>query len=72
VTHVDERRSSLIIALVFALCLVAGSAPRIVGDGREYLAQALNFAAFNPPSLGRQTIPAIERRLVAIDPVMSG
>jgi len=68
VTAVDERRSSLIIALVFALCLVAGSAPRIVGDGGEYLAQALNFAAFNPPSLGRQTIPAIHQRITEIAP----
>jgi hypothetical protein len=68
VTPVDERRSSLIIALVFALCLVAGSAPRIVGDGGEYLAQALNFAAFNPPSLGRQTIPAIHQRITEIAP----
>jgi hypothetical protein len=68
VTAVDERRSSLIIALVFALCLVAGSTPRIVGDGGEYLAQALNFAALNPPSLGRQTIPAIHQRIAEIAP----
>lgn len=68
---VDESRSRLWLALLFALCLIAGSAPRVVGDGGEYLAQALNFAAFNPPSFGRQAIPAIERRVAEIEPALA-
>lgn len=71
-TRVDERRSSLWLALAFALCLIAGSTPRVVGDGGEYLAQALNFAALNRPSLGRQAIPVIERRIIELEPALGG
>lgn len=70
-TAVDERRKGLIVAAAFALCLIAGSPARIVGDGGEYLAQALNFAAFNPPSLGRQSIPVIQQRIVELEPALS-
>jgi hypothetical protein len=69
---VDEHRRSLWLALAFALCLIAGSSPRIVGDGGEYLAQALNFSAFNRPSLGRQAIPVIERRILELEPALAG
>ncbi len=68
---VQDHRTCLVVALAFALCLIAGSAPRIIGDGGEYLAQALNFAALNPPSFGRQTIPQIERRLAETVPDLS-
>jgi hypothetical protein len=71
VTRVDEHRGSLWLALAFALCLIAGSAPRIVGDGGEYLAQALNFSDFNRPSLGRQAIPIIERRIIELEPALA-
>jgi hypothetical protein len=71
VTRVDEHRRSLWLALAFALCLIAGSTPRIVGDGGEYLAQALNFSDFNRPSLGRQAIPVIERRIIELEPALA-
>ncbi|ODS53274.1 MAG: hypothetical protein ABS36_15255 [Acidobacteria bacterium SCN 69-37] len=70
-TAVPEHRTRLIAALALALCLIAGSAPRLVGDGAEYLAQALNFASLNRPSLGRQAIGAIERRVGTIDPALA-
>lgn len=61
----------LVVALAFALSLIAGSAPRIIGDGGEYLSQALNFAALNRPSLGRQAIPQIERQVIDVAPPLS-
>jgi len=42
--------SQLLVALTVALVLVWGSPPRLVGDGHEYMVQALNFARFSGPS----------------------
>ena len=70
-TRVSDRTTPLVVAGALALCLIAGSVPRIVGDGGEYLAQALNFSAFNPPSLGRQAIPAIQQRISDLEPTLS-
>jgi hypothetical protein len=67
-TDARIQRTRLLLALSFALVLVAGSAPRVIGDGGEYLAQALNFASLNRPSFGRQAIPVIERQVSAADP----
>lgn len=67
-TRVSERIRFLAAAAALMLCLVAGSPPRIVGDGGEYVAQALNFAQLDGPSLGRRAIPALERRIAALDP----
>src|SRR5688572_21019770 len=53
------------------LCLVAGSTPRVVGDGVEYVSQAINFSMFDGPSLGRREIPEIEARLAAFNPVLA-
>lgn len=70
-TGVPERTRFLVVAAALALCLVAGSPARIVGDGGEYLAQALNFAALDGPSLGRQAIPELEQRIAALAPNLS-
>ena len=67
----SERARALAVALALTFCLVAGSSPRIVGDGGEYLAQAMNFAAFNAPSLGRRAIQTIEARIRAMEPALS-
>jgi hypothetical protein len=62
-------RSAFAVATVsIAFCLIAGSSPRVIGDGGEYLAQALNFAAFDGPSLGRQAIPQLEARIAELEP----
>jgi hypothetical protein len=70
VTRVGEHRTRLVAGLALALCLIAGSTPRIVGDGGEYLAQALNFAALNPPPLSRRVMPDLERRVIEIEPAL--
>jgi hypothetical protein len=63
-----KLRVSLLVALAVALVLVWGSPPRLIGDGYEYMAQALSFARFSGPSIDRRVIPWIERRLAAIEP----
>jgi hypothetical protein len=68
---VPDRARGLAIFLALAFCLVAGSTPRIVGDGGEYLVQAMNFASFNRPSLGRRAILEIEPQIHAIEPALS-
>ena len=67
----SEQRAGLFLAGALILCLLAGSTPRIVGDGGEYMAQAMNFAAFNGPALGRQVIPPIQRRIAELSPELS-
>jgi hypothetical protein len=46
---------------------VWGSPPRLVGDGYEYMTQALNFARFTGPSIDHRVIPWMQRRLAAVD-----
>jgi hypothetical protein len=58
------------IAGALALALIAGSRPGVVGDGGEYLAQALNFARFEGPSFGLRSAAAIERQVKAIEPTL--
>lgn len=65
------RRQSLLVAAALAVCLVAGSEPRIVGDGGEYLAQAMNFASFNRPALRPADIPPIQARIAAFEPLLA-
>lgn len=64
-------RLSLLAALIAALVLVSGSRPRLVGDGHEYLVQALNFARFTGPSIDHRVFPWMQRRLVALEPRFS-
>lgn len=63
-TAVRERARFLLMAGAVALCLVAGSPARVVGDGGEYLTQALNFATLHLPPLGR-------RALIDLQPVVT-
>lgn len=72
VTRVSERATHLVLAGVFALCLIAGSPTRIVGDGGEYMVQALNFAQLNPPPLGRRALASIQPRIVELAPELAG
>ena len=58
VTAVDERSGRTCFWHWSSRCAWWQVPAAIVGDGGEYLAQALNFAAFNRPSLGRQDHPA--------------
>ena len=63
-----KLRVSLLIAFALALVLVSGSSPRLVGDGHEYMVQALNFARFSGPSIDHRVIPWMQRRLTTLDP----
>lgn len=68
----DDRRRLLVIAGALALCLVAGSSPRVVGDGGEYLTQAMHFAELNLPPMSRRVIPSLQQRVIDVDPVTLG
>lgn len=59
------------IALALCLCVVAGSTPRIVGDGGEYLTQALNFASGEGPAIAEADVPALEARVVEVSPALA-
>jgi len=54
-----DRRKALVAALAVALALVAGSPPRMYGDGGEYVALALNFASFRGPAISEDAIPEL-------------
>ncbi|MEO7190345.1 MAG: hypothetical protein ABI051_04760 [Vicinamibacterales bacterium] len=59
--------ATILIACVVAW-LLAGSRLRVVGDGVEYLAQALNFAVLEKPSVGRKDVARIEAQVAETDP----
>lgn len=68
----SESRGAVLVFLVAAACLVAGSTPRLPGDGGEYLALALNFANLRGPSIATADAPAlageIQRTIAPNDP----
>jgi hypothetical protein len=51
---------ALLIALALGVSLIAGSTPRAVGDGGEYLAMALNLAAFRGPAIAARDATRLE------------
>src|SRR5215210_7594318 len=61
------RPQVLIVAGTLALSLIAGSPPRFVGDGREYFAQAINFASFHGPAFRPVDIPRIQSHITRFD-----
>jgi hypothetical protein len=65
------RSHVLVVAGALAICLLAGSPQRIVGDGGEYLAQAINFASFHGPALRPSEIPGIQSRIAEFDPQLA-
>ena len=66
------RRSSLLgIAGAVTLALLIASPQRLVGDGREYLAQAIDFASFHGPALRPRDLDAIRDELARFDPALS-
>ena len=62
------RTELLLVAGALAVCLIAGSPPRFVGDGREYFAQATNFAALHGPAFRPGDIPRIQSQIARFDP----
>src|SRR5262245_66316388 len=62
------RARTMILAGAIAICLIAGSPQRLVGDGREYLAQAIEFASFRGPAFRPVDIPHIQAELARFDP----
>ena len=65
------RGHILIVAGALALCLIAGSPQRLVGDGREYLAQAVNFASFHGPAFRPADIPSVQSEIARFDPALA-
>jgi hypothetical protein len=63
-----QRLACLVAAAAIAATLVATSPPRIVGDGVEYVSQALNFSHFSGPSFGRREMRDVEARVKSVDP----
>ena len=66
------RAQVLIVAGALAVCLIAGSPQRFVGDGREYFAQATNFASFHGPAFRPADIPHIQSQIARFDPGLGG
>jgi hypothetical protein len=63
-----DRRKALIAALAVALSLAAGSPPRTEGDGGEYVALALNFAAFHGPAIAEDAISGLQATIGRHEP----
>ena len=61
----------LILAGALALCLIARSPQQLIGDGREYLAQAVEFASFRGPAFRPADIPHIQEELARFDPALA-
>ena len=62
------RAQVVILAGGLAVCLIAGSPQRLIGDGREYLAQAIEFASFRGPAFRPGDIPHVQAELARFDP----
>ena len=65
------RAPTVMIAGLLAICLIAGAPQRLVGDGREYLAQAIEFASFRGPAFRPADIPHIQTELARFDPSLA-
>jgi hypothetical protein len=65
------RAQTLMVAGAVAVCLIAASPQRLVGDGREYLAQAVNFASFHGPAFRPADIPAVQSEIARFDPALA-
>ncbi len=66
------RPRALVIAAAMALCLVAGSRPRAVGDGGEYIAMALNLASWHRPAVATADLFWIQEAVAGIDASLDG
>ena len=66
------RRSYILcVAGALAGSLIAASPQRLVGDGREYLAQALNFASLHGPPLRPRDLDGIRLEMARFDPALA-
>jgi hypothetical protein len=64
-----------VVALLYGFLLVAlaaGSTPRTVGDGGEYLAYALALSRGHAPSLSADTLAIVKQDIPAIEPRLAG
>jgi hypothetical protein len=66
-----DRRKVLVAALAVALSLIAGSHPRTVGDGGEYVALALNFASLHGPAIAEDAVPSIQASIAQYQPSLA-
>src|SRR3982751_5245705 len=62
------RRAVFGAAVALILCLAAGSRPRVLGDGVEYLTMALNFASGHGPAVAPKDVASLQRQLADVDP----
>jgi len=68
---VIARVRVLFVAAAVLIALVVTSPPRIVGDGVEYVSQAMNFSRLHGPAFGRRELRDVETRLKAVDPLLA-
>lgn len=66
-----STRQIVLAAVVLAFCLVAGAPSRVVGDGGEYLAQALNFASGSGPAITGSDVPNVQDAVVRSAPMLA-
>jgi hypothetical protein len=60
------------LGLACALCLVAGSTPRAVGDGVQYVVQALNFSRGGGPAITGADLAVLDADAARLAPEMAG
>ena len=65
------RAYVLAVAGIAAVALIAGAPRRLVGDGREYLAQAINFASLHGPALRPAHLDDIQSEMARFDPSLA-
>jgi hypothetical protein len=65
------RARALLIAAALAFAMIAGSSPRVVGDGGEYLVLALNFAAFQGPAVDPNRLPGLSAEVGRASPALA-
>ncbi len=68
---VAVRVRAVVVAALIVAALVATSPPRIVGDGVEYVSQAMNFSHLDGPSFGRREMRDVEGQVKAVAPELA-
>ncbi|HET7697212.1 MAG TPA: hypothetical protein VFK57_15980 [Vicinamibacterales bacterium] len=67
------RRLVIVVATgSVVVSLLASSSARIVGDGAEYVAMALNFAALRGPSIAPADVDGLQRAIASLDSRFTG
>lgn len=66
------RPAMLLAGATVVVCLLAESSARIVGDGAEYVAMAINFASLRGPALAPRDLDSLQRTVAGVDARFEG